>query len=302
MTPHIPAPRRPGAPEVVGLPDAPHGTWDTATAEYGPVTAAAVRSAAVLDQPRPGTPEPLRSRLAMGLVAAFIAMITIVVWLTQPPATTTPRGDAAPTTGAAPVVVPPASPSTSASPSATPSATVTATPSRRPTTAPPTTTRPTTAAPTTAGRKAPQPASLTVGAQRSLRYASSTDVYVVRSSGVAALAEVTTANGPTLRHAANFTVVAGLARSSCFSFRTGNGAYLRHRNYRIYVEVDNENDPNLFRRDATFCKAAGAPPGSFRFSSENFPEYFIHARDGGLWIDKAPPPHESSFVVSTAWE
>ncbi|MFC7483779.1 AbfB domain-containing protein [Luedemannella flava] len=104
------------------------------------------------------------------------------------------------------------------------------------------------------------------------------------------------------RHAANFTVVAGLARSSCFSFRTGNGAYLRHRNYRIYVEVDNENDPNLFRRDATFCKAAGAPPGSFRFSSENFPEYFIHARDGGLWIDKAPPPHESSFVVSTAWE
>jgi hypothetical protein len=129
-----------------------------------------------------------------------------------------------------------------------------------------------------------------------------TNVYVVRASGVAALATVTTGSGPAQRRAANFTVVAGLANGGCFSLRADNGAYVRHRNYQVYVEVDDGTNSDLFRRDATFCPRSGTSPGSYIFRSHNYPDYDLHARGGQLWIDKSPSAAESSFVVSSAWE
>ncbi|GAA1772014.1 AbfB domain-containing protein [Luedemannella helvata] len=296
-------------PEDAARPEAPAvgaGTWDTNTAEYRPVTGAAIRASADGDPARAGVPEPRRSRIAIALVAAFLVMVATVTWLTRPSASGPPTAqDTPPATLPAPVVPVPASPTTaapSATPSASPSAKPTATPTtaRRPTTAPPTTRRPTTAA-APPGPAAPQPASLSVGARRSLRLASGTNTYVIRASGVAALATVTTSSSATQRRAATFTIVAGLADNRCYSFRADNGAYLRHENYRVYVEVDDGSDPDLFRKDATFCVAPGGSPGARVFRTQNYPKYHLHARGGQLWIDDKPPTADSSFVVTTAW-
>jgi len=81
-----------------------------------------------------------------------------------------------------------------------------------------------------------------------------------------------------------FTVVSGLADTSCFSFRAPGGKYLRHFDYRL--RFDKLDGAELLRKDATFCPLDGVPAGTVRLRSANYPDYVIHSRDGGLYIDK----------------
>lgn len=81
-----------------------------------------------------------------------------------------------------------------------------------------------------------------------------------------------------------FTVVAGLADPSCFSFRAPSGKYLRHYDFRL--RFDNPDDSALFPKDATFCSVPGAPEGTVRLRSANYPDRVVHSRDNGLYIDK----------------
>jgi hypothetical protein len=283
----------------IGVPGAPRpGVWDAATTELGPLDLPA--GGVFPGHQRPtGVPEPRRSRIAIAMVVAFVLLIAAVVWLTHgsAPAGPTGTGTGTPTadvtTAAAPVVPPPtASATPSASPSATPSRTASPSATRRPTATP---TRP---AATTGAPAGPAAAPLTVGARRSLRLAGTTSTYVVRASGIAALAPVTTGSSSAQRAAASFTVVGGLdGGAGCISFRADSGAYMRHRNFQIFVQVDNGSDSALFRRDATFCPQGGSLPGSYVFRSKNYPDYALHARGGELWIDK----NLSSFVVTAAW-
>ncbi|MFI1988961.1 AbfB domain-containing protein [Actinoplanes sp. NPDC020271] len=92
------------------------------------------------------------------------------------------------------------------------------------------------------------------------------------------------------------TIVAGLADDSCFTFRDGDGKYLRHFNYRL--RFDAKDDSDLFRKDATFCAEDDQPAGSFRVRSINYPDYFLHRRDADLYIDK---PSGDSFEADSTF-
>ena len=85
------------------------------------------------------------------------------------------------------------------------------------------------------------------------------------------------------------TVVAGLADGSCFSFRHENGDYLRHFDYRLRFDADDDSD--LFRKDATFCPDGDGPAVQLR--SKNFPEHVLHRRGAQLYIDE--PKNDEAF-------
>ena len=99
-----------------------------------------------------------------------------------------------------------------------------------------------------------------------------------------------------------FTVVEGLADTSCFSFRAPGGKYLRHYDYRL--RFDNPDGADLYRKDATFCPLDGVPAGIVRLRSANYPDHFIHRRGNDLYIDKRDGSDafdaDSSFTLEGA--
>lgn len=97
-------------------------------------------------------------------------------------------------------------------------------------------------------------------------------------------------SGPGQREDATFQRVAGLADSSCFSFATADGRYLRHRSF---VLVANSNDgSSLFRKDATFCPRYWSGSGTLTLESVNFPGRFLRHRNFQLRLD----PYENSHL------
>ncbi|MCF0081997.1 AbfB domain-containing protein [Streptomyces lomondensis] len=95
-------------------------------------------------------------------------------------------------------------------------------------------------------------------------------------------------SGPEQREDATFRRVAGLADPSCYSFRTADGRYLRHRSF---VLVANTNDgSSLFRKDATFCPHYWSPSGTLSLESVNYPGRFLRHRDFQIRLD----PYENS--------
>ncbi|NEE06776.1 alpha-L-arabinofuranosidase [Streptomyces sp. SID7499] len=95
-------------------------------------------------------------------------------------------------------------------------------------------------------------------------------------------------SGPEQREDATFQRVAGLADSSCYSFTTADGRYLRHRSF---VLVANTNDgSSLFRKDATFCPHYWSASGTLTLESVNYPGRFLRHRNFQLRLD----PYENS--------
>lgn len=99
-----------------------------------------------------------------------------------------------------------------------------------------------------------------------------------------------------------FTVVKGLADTSCFSLRAPSGKYLRHYDYRL--RFDNPDGADLYRRDATFCPLDGVSAGIVRLRSANYPDHVIHSRGNALYIDKRDGSdafeRNSSFTLEKA--
>ncbi|WP_373559339.1 AbfB domain-containing protein [Streptomyces sp. Ag82_G6-1] len=95
-------------------------------------------------------------------------------------------------------------------------------------------------------------------------------------------------SGSEQREDATFRRVAGLADSSCYSFTTADGRYLRHRSF---VLVANTNDgSSLFREDATFCPRYWFASGTLSLESVNYPGRFLRHRNFQLRLD----PYENS--------
>ena len=136
----------------------------------------------------------------------------------------------------------------------------------------------------------------------SLRSVSSSERHVAVDGSYGDLEQVDSDSSRSARSNATFTVVAGLAKASCFSLRDENGRYLRHTEFRIRAHADDGSE--LFDNDATFCRQAGSVPGAVMLESHNFPGYYLHARGGELWIDKlqdsAAFRRECSFVPVAA--
>ncbi|MFJ7996750.1 AbfB domain-containing protein [Streptomyces sp. NPDC096310] len=89
------------------------------------------------------------------------------------------------------------------------------------------------------------------------------------------------------RGAAAFTVTAGLADSTCYSFTLGKGRYLRHAQFRLRADTDDGG--STFRKDATFCPRA-LGNGTIMLESVNYRGRFVRHRNFQLFLD----PYENS--------
>lgn len=108
--------------------------------------------------------------------------------------------------------------------------------------------------------------------------------------GLGYLAPVSGSSSSRTRAGATFTVVAGLADASCYSFKVSGGRYLRHREFRIRAEASDGS--SLFRKDATFCAHRDSGSGTVSFTSYNYPNRYLRHRNFQLWID----PYQNSSL------
>ncbi|MFF7314209.1 AbfB domain-containing protein [Streptomyces sp. NPDC008137] len=98
-------------------------------------------------------------------------------------------------------------------------------------------------------------------------------------------------SGSEQREDATFRRVGGLADSSCYSFTTADGRYLRHRSFVLVRDSDDGSD--LFRKDATFCPRPVYPSGAVMLESVNYPGRFLRHRNFQLRLD--PYQHYGDF-------
>jgi hypothetical protein len=105
------------------------------------------------------------------------------------------------------------------------------------------------------------------------------------------------------RRAASFKVVPGLAKSSCYSFATADGSYLRHR--RFVLRADHNDGSALFRKDATFCPRASSYSGAVMLESVNYPGHFLRHRNFQLRLARSRRGRlyraDSAFRLVRGW-
>ena len=116
--------------------------------------------------------------------------------------------------------------------------------------------------------------------QRSVQSVNYPDRYWHLSSG---LIKLDAPRGSESREDSTFTVVKGLAKSSCYSFIASNGTYVRHRDFILRAE---RNDgTSLFQQDATFCAVPSPYSGAVMLQSVNYPNYCLRHSNFQLRLD-----------------
>ncbi|MFD4504775.1 AbfB domain-containing protein [Streptomyces sp. NPDC058457] len=116
------------------------------------------------------------------------------------------------------------------------------------------------------GGSAQQPST----SQKSVRSVNYPDRYWHVSDG---FVKLDAPGGSESREDSTFTVVKGLANSSCYSFRTSDGKYLRHRNFLL--RADGNDGSSLFKQDATFCARTSSYSGAVMLESVNYPGRYL---------------------------
>ena len=129
---------------------------------------------------------------------------------------------------------------------------------------------------------------------RSMRSVNYPDRYWHVSGGYVRLDPVA---GSESREDSTFKVVKGLADASCYSFRTHDGKYLRHRNFLLRAESNDSS--GLFEQDATFCARASAYPGAVMLESKNYPGRFLRHQNFQLKLD--PFQNSSLYMADSAF-
>ena len=149
------------------------------------------------------------------------------------------------------------------------------------------------------------PPTLAVGSRVSLANAGSGNSLQV-SAGLGVTAPVTASSSLADRQAATFIVHTGLANAACYSFESAAapGSYLRHSNYRLHADP-NDNTAG-FAADATFCTHPANNGGTgTSFSSSNYPDHYLRTYTGQAWIasNGGPNPSDSTtnWTTDTAW-
>ncbi|MDX3644966.1 AbfB domain-containing protein [Streptomyces sp. MB09-02B] len=139
---------------------------------------------------------------------------------------------------------------------------------------------------------------------RSLQSVNFTGRYAdVRSDGLGYLDPVTSSSTTAVKQSATFTIVPGLADSTCYSFRDSSGRYLRHKDFRIRFDVN--NGTATFHKDATYCARPGSAAGSVSLESSNYPGRYLRHYNYELRIDpfqdNATFRADSSFRAVNPW-
>ncbi|MFD8047992.1 AbfB domain-containing protein [Streptomyces chartreusis] len=141
--------------------------------------------------------------------------------------------------------------------------------------------------------KAPKPPATTTW--RSVRSVNYPDRYWHMSDGRVGLDQV---RGSESREDSTFKQVKGLADSSCYSFATRDGQYLRHRNFVLRAE---RNDGSaLFTQDATFCPRGSAyASGATMLESVNYPGYFLRHKNFVVRLERYE--HSSLYLADSSF-
>ncbi|MGP4085588.1 AbfB domain-containing protein [Streptomyces sp. KR55] len=221
----------------------------------------------------------LAGALALATIVACVTAISVMQ--TQPdeksPLSQSPAADEASIPGLISFATPSASATTTppGGKGALPSAEPTRTTSHRPTT--PTATASKSPVPHTTS-PAPKPPSTTWRSLRSVNYP---DHYWRVSHGRVTLEAITSSSD---RRDATFKLVQGLAASSCHSFVTADGSYLRHRDFEL--RADRHDGSRLFQQDATFCPRSTGQSGVIMLESVNYPGRFLRHQNFRLRLDE----------------
>ncbi|WP_416984006.1 AbfB domain-containing protein [Streptomyces sp. T028] len=117
--------------------------------------------------------------------------------------------------------------------------------------------------------------------ERSVRSVNYPDRYWHVSSGLVKLDPL---RGSESREDSTFTVVKGLTDSSCYSFKTDDGRYLRHRNF--VLRADSNDGSYLFKQDATFCSRSSSYSGAVMLESVNYPGRYLRHKDFQIRLDR----------------
>ncbi|NEB01445.1 AbfB domain-containing protein [Streptomyces sp. SID13726] len=121
----------------------------------------------------------------------------------------------------------------------------------------------------------PKPKPKPSATYRSVRSVNYPDRYWHVNDGYVALDPV---RGSESREDSTFKQVKGLANSSCYSFTTHDGKYLRHRNF--VLRADRNDGSSLFKQDATFCpRDSSYYSGAKMLESVNYPGYFLRHKN-----------------------
>ncbi|MGW0971891.1 AbfB domain-containing protein [Streptomyces sp. NPDC002516] len=124
----------------------------------------------------------------------------------------------------------------------------------------------------------------TASGLKSVRAVNYPDRYWHLSDGQVLLDPVSPSSAASTRRAASFRLVAGLAKSSCYSFATVDGSYLRHRDF--VLRADRDDGSALFREDATFCPRTASRSGAVMLESVNYPGRFLRHRNFRLVLGR----------------
>ncbi|MET9895765.1 AbfB domain-containing protein [Streptomyces sp. NPDC006465] len=159
---------------------------------------------------------------------------------------------------------------------------------------------PGTSAPAASGAASPPPPA---SSRKSVQAVNYPDRFWHLSDGKVRLDPVGPDSSATTRRAASFKVVAGLARSSCYSFAATDGSYLRHRDF--VLRADRYDGSALFRKDATFCPRASSSWGAVMLEAVNYPGRFLRHRDFQLRLERSEDSRlyraDSAFRLVRGW-
>ncbi|MGP4042943.1 AbfB domain-containing protein [Streptomyces sp. 2A115] len=124
------------------------------------------------------------------------------------------------------------------------------------------------------------PASTPSSSRKSVQAVNYPDRYWHVADGLVKLDPV---RGSESREDSTFAVAKGLSNSSCYSFKTHDGKYLRHRNFILRAERNDGS--SLFKQDATFCPGYSGHSGAVMLQSVNYPNYVLRHRNFQLRLD-----------------
>lgn len=135
-----------------------------------------------------------------------------------------------------------------------------------------------------ASRKAPAPDKPPSSSRKSVQAVNYPDRYWHFSDSAGRLDQVSSGSSDETRQDSTFTLVPGLANSDCVSFSTGDGGYVRHRDFRL--RTDRHDGSELFKKDATFCPRPSSYSGAVMLEAVNYPGRFLRHRNFQLRLDR----------------
>ncbi|MEH0534993.1 AbfB domain-containing protein [Streptomyces scabiei] len=148
------------------------------------------------------------------------------------------------------------------------------------------------------GAKSPKPTKKPSATTRlkSVQSASFRDRYWHLRDGMIQLDQVSSSSDRWTRQDSSFTVVSGLAKSSCYSFRLKDGRYARHQNFVLRASQDDGSQ--LFKQDATFCPR-NEQTDVVGLESVNYPNHFIRVRYNQLRLERYE--HNQQYWMETGF-